>query len=44
MFDLQILRGNPFYLTDEDMDWVKSTLETMTLEEKRSGIYFASTA
>lgn len=28
------LTGNPFYLTREDIDWVMSTVEEMTLEEK----------
>ncbi len=27
-------RGNPFYLEEEDIDWVKTTLAGMTLEEK----------
>jgi beta-N-acetylhexosaminidase len=28
------LKGNPFYLTDEDIDWVKATLSSMTVQEK----------
>lgn len=28
------LKGNPFFLADEDVEWVRATLETMTLEEK----------
>jgi len=28
------LRGNPFYLKDDDIQWVESTLASMTLDEK----------
>ena len=28
------LRGNPFYLSDEDIKWVEGTINNMTLEEK----------
>lgn len=28
------LKGNPFYLKDEDLKWVNETLTSMTLEEK----------
>ena len=28
------LKTKPFYLKDEDISWVQSTLESMTLEEK----------
>ncbi|MDQ6600988.1 glycoside hydrolase family 3 protein [Bacillus salipaludis] len=28
------LKGNPFYLTDEDIDWVNATLSSMTVQEK----------
>lgn len=28
------LKGNPFYLREEDIQWVEYTLESMTLEEK----------
>lgn len=30
----ELLKQNPFFLSDEDIDWVFSTLDTMTLEEK----------
>jgi len=28
------LKGNPFYLNDEDIQWVENTLASMTLDEK----------
>lgn len=28
------LKGNPFYLSDEDVDWVEKTLESMSEDEK----------
>lgn len=28
------LKGNPFYLSDEDIKWVKKTIDSMTIEEK----------
>lgn len=33
------LKGNPFYLKDEDIEWVESTLAEMTLEEKVGQIF-----
>lgn len=35
------LKGNPFYLKDDDIQWVESTLASMTQEEK-IGQLFAS--
>ncbi|WMJ85434.1 glycoside hydrolase family 3 protein [Anaerocolumna sp. MB42-C2] len=34
MIDYKLLEKKPFYLSCEDIDWVKSTLEGMTTEEK----------
>ena len=28
------LRAKPFYLTDEQIQWVEDTIDSMTLEEK----------
>ena len=28
------LKGNPFYLSDDDITWVKETIDSMTIEEK----------
>ena len=33
------LRGNPFYLKDEDIAWVENTLESLTEEEKVGQIF-----
>lgn len=33
------LKGNPFYLTDSQIAWVKNTLATMTLEEKAGQVF-----
>ncbi len=32
--DMQLLKGNPFFLSDEDIAWVKFTLNSMTQAEK----------
>lgn len=34
------LRKNPFFLNEEDIDWVYSTLETMTEKEKVGQLFF----
>lgn len=28
------LKGNPFYLSDEDINWIKETIDNMVIEEK----------
>jgi len=28
------LKGNPFYLKDDDIQWAENTLASMTLDEK----------
>ncbi len=33
------LKGNPFYLTDEDIDWVFVTLSSMTVQEKLGQLF-----
>ena len=33
------LKGNPFYLNDEQIRWVETTLESMTLEEKAGQVF-----
>ena len=33
------LKANPFYLTDEQIKWVKHTLENMTLEQKCGQVF-----
>lgn len=34
MINYDVLKENPFYLKDTQIDWVKSTLEGLTVEEK----------
>lgn len=34
MKDTSYLKGNPFYLDDEDIKWVENTYQSMSLEEK----------
>ncbi len=34
------LKGNPFFLSDEDIAWVEETKASMTLEEKLGQIFF----
>ena len=34
------LKGNPFYLGDEDIRWVEETRESMTVEEKLEQLFF----
>ncbi|MBO5109788.1 MAG: beta-hexosaminidase [Clostridia bacterium] len=38
------LKAKPYYLTDEDIAWVKTTLEGMTPEEKVGQLFFQLTA
>ncbi len=33
------LKGHPFYLKDEDIDWIKETIENMSLEEKTGQLF-----
>ena len=34
------LKGNPFFLKNEDVDWVEETKKTMTTEEKIGQLFF----
>lgn len=34
MFNLEKLKEKPFYLQDEDMEWVKNTFDSLSVEEK----------
>lgn len=38
------LKGKPYYLSDEDVAWVKKTIEEMTPEEKVGQLFFQLTA
>ena len=38
------LRAKPYYLNDEDIEWVKSTIEGMSDEEKVGQLFFQLTA
>lgn len=38
------LKAKPYYLSDEDIKWVKSTIESMTPEEKVGQLFFQLTA
>ena len=38
------LRAKPFYLNDEDIEWVNKTIENMTDEEKVGQLFFQLTA
>lgn len=40
MIDFDKFRTNPFYLRDKDIEWVKNTLNSMTLEEKTGQLFF----
>ncbi len=35
------LKGNPFYLNDEDIKWVEDTIKGMTIEEKIGQLFFS---
>jgi len=34
------LKGNPFYLTNEEIAWVENTLDSMTEDEKIQQLFF----
>ena len=34
------LRANPYFLSDEDVTWVESTIASMTDEEKVGQLFF----
>lgn len=36
---MNILKGKPFYLTDQEIKWVEDTLSNMTIEEKISQLF-----
>ena len=38
------LKAKPYYLTDEDIKWVKDTISNMTDEEKVGQLFFQLTA
>lgn len=38
--DSEILRGKPFYLSDEDVKWAEETFSSMTTEEKIGQLFF----
>ena len=38
------LKGKPYYLSDEDVEWVKNTIADMTAEEKVGQLFFQLTA
>lgn len=38
------LRANPYYLSDEDISWVESTIASMSAEEKVGQLFFQLTA
>ena len=38
------LKAKPYYLTDEDIEWVKDTISNMTDEEKVGQLFFQLTA
>ncbi len=40
MIDFDIFKGNPFYLRDKDIAWVRGTLENMSVEEKTGQLFF----
>ena len=37
------LKANPYYLSDEDIAWVKNTIASMTDEEKVGQLFFQLT-
>ena len=40
MIDLQLFKGNPFYLKDDDIAWVERTFSGMTEKEKIGQLFF----
>ena len=38
--DINKLRGNPFYLTDEDIGWVQKTFSGMSQSDKIGQLFF----
>ncbi len=40
MIDFNKFKDNPFYLRDEDIQWVKDTLASMTQDEKTGQLFF----
>ncbi|GIO84142.1 beta-hexosaminidase [Paenibacillus faecis] len=38
--DINLLRKKPFHLHDEDLEWVKSTFESLTKDEKIGQLFF----
>ena len=38
------LRAKPFYLNDEDIEWVNKTIDNMSDEEKVGQLFFQLTA
>lgn len=40
MIDFNIFKTNPFYLRDTDLDWVRTTLENMSEEDKIGQLFF----
>lgn len=40
MLNIENFKGNPFYLNDEDISWVKNTLGNMTEKEKVGQLFF----
>lgn len=41
--DLNTLRGNPFYLSEEDIKWVQTTFSSLSREEKIGQLFFLIT-
>ena len=40
MIDFKKFKTNPFYLSDKGVEWVKNTLENMSVEEKTGQLFF----
>ena len=40
MIDFNKFKSNPFFLNDKDIDWVRSTLDSMSTEEKTGQLFF----
>lgn len=40
MIDFDVFKGNPFYLRDEDIEWVGNTLGSMSVDEKIGQLFF----
>ncbi|RRJ64921.1 glycoside hydrolase family 3 protein [Paenibacillus oralis] len=38
--DINLLREKPFYLQDEDLEWVRSTFDNLTTDEKIGQLFF----